>query len=346
MAPRQHLEYLLQGVETWNKWREDNPALRPRLRSAKLRGAKLPGANLAKANLSYADLRETDLSRADLSEVDLTNTNLAKAILRETNLCSSTLLKANLYQATLQGARLRDANLTSALLVGTSLYGADLTGARVYGMAVWSVDTRQATQNNLIITADNEAIVTVDDMEVAQFIYLLLNRSKLRNIIDTITSKAVLILGRFTPERKIILDALANKVREHKLLPIIFDFERSSNRDFTETIKTLAGLSLFVIVDITNPKSAPLELEAIVPDYQIPFVPIIQKGEKPFAMFRDLTGKYDWVLGPVITYSSLDKLTEGFKKGILDRAWKKQQELAQRKAAPIEMQSIDDFVNI
>jgi len=45
----------------------------------------------------------------------------------------------------------------------------------------------------------------------------------------------------------------------------------------------------------------------------------------------------------VITYSSLDKLTKGFKKGILDRAWKKNRELAKRKAATIEMQSIDDL---
>jgi hypothetical protein len=49
--------------------------------------------------------------------------------------------------------------------------------------------------------------------------------------------------------------------------------------------EVLAGLSHFVIVDITNPRSAPLELQATVPEYMIPFVPIIEKGEEPFAMF-------------------------------------------------------------
>jgi hypothetical protein len=39
----------------------------------------------------------------------------------------------------------------------------------------------------------------------------------------------------------------------------------------------LAGY--FVIADVTNPKSSPLELQAVVPDYQIPFVPIIQEPE-------------------------------------------------------------------
>ena len=87
------------------------------------------------------------------------------------------------------------------------------------------------------------------------------------------------------------------QLRKHNLLPIIFDFERATSRDFTETIKTLAGMSLFVIADITNPKSAPLELQATIPDYQIPFVPIMQEGETPFSMFADLT-KYPWVLRP------------------------------------------------
>src|SRR6266566_7635429 len=36
------------------------------------------------------------------------------------------------------------------------------------------------------------------------------------------------------------------------------------------------------LVGITNPKSSPLELQATVPDYMIPFVPLIQAGEQPF----------------------------------------------------------------
>lgn len=176
----------------------------------------------------------------------------------------------------------------------------------------------------------------VDDLQVAQFVYLLLNNKNIRNVIDTITSKAVLILGRFTPERKAVLNAMANELRKHNLLPIIFDFERSANRDFTETVKVLAGLSLFIIVDITNPSSAPLELQATIPDYQIPFVPIIQAGEKPFAMFNDLSGAHDGVLKPVITYNSIDNLLAGFKPAILDRAWEKHQELQKEKRKPLK----------
>jgi hypothetical protein len=59
-------------------------------------------------------------------------------------------------------------------------------------------------QQNLITTNRREPDITVNDIEVAQFTYLLLNNQKTREVIDTITSKAVLILGRFSEERKAI----------------------------------------------------------------------------------------------------------------------------------------------
>jgi hypothetical protein len=57
---------------------------------------------------------------------------------------------------------------------------------------------------------------------------------------------------------------------------------------FTETVRLLAGIFCFVIADITNPRSATLELQATVPECMIPFVSILEKGEEPFAMPRDL----------------------------------------------------------
>jgi len=70
-------------------------------------------------------------------------------------------------------------------------------------VSAWGLKLSDKTkQQNLIITRENEPEITVDNIEVAQFIYLMLNNEKIREVIDTITSKAVLILGRFTDERK------------------------------------------------------------------------------------------------------------------------------------------------
>jgi hypothetical protein len=187
-------------------------------------------------------------------------------------------------------------------------------------------------------------MLTVDHLEVAQFIYLMIKNQKIGDVINTVGKKAVLILGRFfPPERKKVLDSIADELRQFGFLPIIFDFEGSKNRDFTETIQILAGLSLFVIVDITNPKSSPLELQATVPDYQIPFVPIIKKGEKPFSMMANLQSKYDWVLD-TLEYETLEILIKALKAAVINPALEKHNELQVIKTQKPKIRSVSDFL--
>ena len=339
MMAGKHLEILKQGVDVWNTWRGLHPELgRPDLSGADLSWADLGQADLSRASLSGANLSGASLLKANLSWTDLNGTDLSGA-----DLSGANLFAANLFAADLSGANLSRANLERASLVGTILEQTTLTGCKIYGLSVGDIQGTPKDQSGLIITAAELPEVTVDDLEVAQFVALLLNREKLRNVLQTITSKAVLILGRFPPERKAVFDALADALREHHLLPISFDFERSTARDFTETIKILAGLSLFVIADITNPTSAPLELQATVPDYQIPFIPILQQGATPFSMFSDLPN-YDWVLTPIVEYASLEKLRQSFKPAIIDRAWQKHQALQRKKAEALKVLPVDAFL--
>jgi hypothetical protein len=146
----------------------------------------------------------------------------------------------------------------------------------------------------LVITPSGEAIITVDNIEVAQFVYLMLHNQKIRDLIDTITSKAVLILGRFTDERKAVLDALREELRKRNYLPILFDFDVPSTRDITETVSLLAPMARFIIADLTDPSSIPKELEAIVPNLAVPVQPLLGSS-RPYAMFKDYW-KYEWVL--------------------------------------------------
>jgi hypothetical protein len=126
---------------------------------------------------------------------------------------------------------------------------------------VWDIKVDEHTkQRNLIITDSDKPVITVDNIKVAQFIYLLLNTQEIREVIDTITSRAVLILGRFSDERKPILDAIRDELRNHDYLPIMFDFDPATNQTIIETVKTLAGMSRFVVADITDARSVPQEL--------------------------------------------------------------------------------------
>jgi hypothetical protein len=144
----------------------------------------------------------------------------------------------------------------------------------------------RANQQNLLITPESQPEITVDNIEVAQFVYLLLHNEKVRDVIDTITSKVVLILGRFTQERKPVLEALREELRQRKYVPILFDFEKPRSRDTDETITLLARMARFVVADITDAKSVLQELRAIVPDLpSVPVQPIILAQQEEPGMF-------------------------------------------------------------
>jgi hypothetical protein len=255
---------LKDDVDEWNEWRTTNRDILPDLSHANLSGADLRQAvlykaNLSEANLSGADLRQADLSRANVSGADLSGASLVR----------SGLTKAN------------------------------LTGCTVYGLSAWDVQLEGAIQSSLVITPPDAPIITVDNLVVAQFIYLLLNNENVRHVIDTITSKVVLILGRFTPERKTVLDRIREELRKRDYLPVLFDFEGPTNRDITETVSTLAHMARFVIADLSDPKSIPHELAHVTPLLpSVPIVPLIVRPQKEYAMFEHFFG-FRHVLKPL-----------------------------------------------
>ncbi len=68
MADEKQIARLREGVAAWNRWREENPGVRPDLSEADLREADLRGANLRGADPRGANLRGADFRGADLSE--------------------------------------------------------------------------------------------------------------------------------------------------------------------------------------------------------------------------------------------------------------------------------------
>jgi uncharacterized protein YjbI with pentapeptide repeats len=308
---------------------------RSNLSGLDLRGCNLVGASFANACLSSVSLEGLDLRQTVFRQADLQSADLRHVDLRGANLWGANLLGANLA-----GAKLAQALLDFTIFVEADLSGADLTGASVYGTSAWSLKTDTDTrQSDLVIKSFSETEIIVDSIELAQFVHLLLQDKKFRNLIETLTSKVVLILGRFTPKRKYVLDRVREELRSRGYLPVVFDFERSSMKDLTETIVILAGLSAFVIADITNPRSAPLELQATVPNCMTPFVLLVQG--KPFSMSRDLM-KYHWVLEPLI-YDSVDSLIGVFDESVIEPALTKRKEISIQKSSALKTRHVRDY---
>ena len=293
------------------------------LYGARLEYAALGGAILRGADLSCAQMPEAWLVETDMREANLRGTNLRGACLYKANLTKADLERASLFEADLRYTILRKANLRKALLeharlIGTNLHGAKLDGCGVYGVSVWDLHVDKCTkQSDLIITQQGQPAITVDNLKVAQFIYLILDNPEIREVIDTITSKAVLILGRFSPPgRKAVLEKVRDALRDRGYVPIVFDFTPSKMRDLTETIQVLANMARFVIADLTDAKSIPQELSHIVPNLpSVPIKPILLASEKAYSMF-DHWRRYPWVLHEVM-YNDTVHLLSNFDSDVI-----------------------------
>jgi len=170
MANPEHLKILKQGVEYWNKWREENRDVKPDLSGADLHGVHfckekflnedatvfhhLHGPDIP-SEMIFVDLSEANLRGADLSWENLSKTDLREANLRDLQMSNARLDEANLNSADLRGARLNAAHLYKADLRGACLAWADLSGAELAGADVSLADLRDA---NLIDVCINNAI--------------------------------------------------------------------------------------------------------------------------------------------------------------------------------------------
>jgi hypothetical protein len=126
MANDEHLSILKNGIESWNRWRNEHEGVLP----------DLSEAILTEIDLSMGDFRETNFDKAVLGNVNLRGANL-----RSANLCEADLVIANLREADLRDANLVKSNLTLANLTYAILDNANLTLAKLWGAQIsgWSI---------------------------------------------------------------------------------------------------------------------------------------------------------------------------------------------------------------
>jgi hypothetical protein len=129
MTNEEHLEILKQGVETWNRWRKENPEVRPDLSGADLSGAKLMEADFSGARLWKADLSRTNLWKANLSYAILSETNLRWAYLVEADFRRAILENSDLSWADVTGG-----DFTEAMIEWSTFGCVNLSAVAVKGL--------------------------------------------------------------------------------------------------------------------------------------------------------------------------------------------------------------------
>lgn len=325
MANPKHTDILIKGSVVWNKWRNTEEGKSPDLSDVNFSNVSeqkgnsfLPeysGFNFSHCNLNRISMRNcvfiecnfsfSSMHFSDLVDAYCTNCNFCGAGLNVSKIGSASFISCEFSGAELSYCSAEETSFEGSIFIGTKLDNMSLVktdfsnttidGALLYGTSAWDLRLEGSIQQNIYIS-DSNSTITVPNIELAQFISLLVNNSRIREIIDTITSKVVLILGRFTKPRKAILDKIKNELQTHGYLPVMFDFEGPQNRDITETIVTLASMSKFIVADLSAPKSVPQELTSVIPHFpSIPVQPIIHESEEEYSMFEHFK-RYPWVL--------------------------------------------------
>ena len=184
MPDPQHVQWLSEGVGSWNTRREGNK-FKPDFSDADLSDANLANANLSDANLSDANLSDADLSNANLSNANLSDANLSDADLNEANLASANLSDANLSDARLYKTRLPNANLSKANLSRAELLGADLSRANLSNadLTGTELDTADLTMAKLRQANLTTASLTVANLTDADLTGADLSKASLEDAI-------------------------------------------------------------------------------------------------------------------------------------------------------------------
>ena len=313
MAIKEHVDELKKGKASWNRWRRRNPRETPDFsefnflsvagKSAKRRGMiDFRGWNFEKTNFERAFLELTNFTSAKLC-----GANFTEAILQNSDFVNCDISGSNMRKAVLTGASFRSAtiinvNFERAMLTGANFSGATIKNCLVYGCSLWDIHVDDTTiQKDLYIRKMAEvpkgkskylaknSLVTVDNLKTASFMFSLMvdSRDIARNI-DEATNRVVLLLGKFRDGGAERLDRIKELLSQYGLIPIKFDFEKPDLLNLIETITIIAGLSKFIIADLSGP-SVPAEIERISSSFYKPILLLVKEDEiqNMYAMVHD-----------------------------------------------------------
>jgi len=174
-----------------------------------------------------------------------------------------------------------------------------------------------------------QPVLSVDSLQTAQLVGMLLHHEKARYEVFSITLNTVLVIGRFPPDRKSVLAAIKDALRRGEYSPLVLDFHLPGSGDKSEIVKTLGKMSRFVIADLTDDRRIAETLDAVVHFLpSIPIQPIGQKGREE-GVADSHYHKYRWVL-PFWPFTDADDLAKKIGREVIAPAEQKATEIRQK----------------
>jgi hypothetical protein len=349
-----------ENKHVWNNWKEAVDPGKYRLSGvdfSTLNTPGLPGYDFL--NCTFEDcifdnivLFNCDFEHARFERCTFTSSVRSNGNFRSSEFENCTFTETNFINADFRGATFRwvvmeNVNFRFACLSDCKFYDSKIIGCKIYGASIWDIDAVRTEQRDLLIPNRKEngkwtgETITIDDIQLGNVIFLLLDNANYRKMFNESKKKSVLILGRFGKNLEQTINPLKNELRKRNLSPIVFDFDKPNALDLMEAIVLLAFMSKFIIADLSDATSVIGELQAILSSQMLPVLPIIRRSSTLFSTYA-FTNKFIWIAQPLI-YDEIQQVIEKFDSVIIKTAEELDREIMRIKNKPIGTRDINDY---
>lgn len=200
----EYIELLSRGAKAWNEWRINYPFKAPCLREVNFVNAfsgsgfyNLPefyGVNFSDVDFNCSSFRNSTFCDCTFDGAKITFSDLVDAYFQSCTFKNVNMRVCKIGSAHFIDCIFEDSDLSYCSAENTSFHGSSfkntalenisfvksdfsntvLDGCRVYGISSWNLNLDNSEQRNLVITKKNEPEITVDNIELAQFLYLMI----------------------------------------------------------------------------------------------------------------------------------------------------------------------------
>ena len=185
----------------------DTLSLRTQFNYSLFRNTKFQNFDAISADFTGSKLHNVSI---DSSKIDFCI--FEAAIFENTTISKTSLMVSSFYKTDLSYSKFLDCRFKGSLFIKTNVEQSTFENCNIFGISCWKISGTPRLTKNLNISDYKEPPITLDNLENAQFLYLLLSNSRIPSVIDSLTTKIVLILGRFSDQQNSILDLIRYKI--------------------------------------------------------------------------------------------------------------------------------------
>jgi len=249
---------------------------------------------------------------AKLEEVQFKDVELRGAHFEDADACGARFLYVKMQHSSWINACLRHAHFFEVCCDG-----AVFDRCKILGIGICRVSGKPSLQRDLNCGGDKEPLL-VDDLRLAPFIHELRYEDGFGRFADALTSKVVLILGRFSDARMPLLERIHGRLRALGYIPQLIKFPCDGLLDPGSVVNIAAMCSRFVIADVSDAREVIREVVGILSQLRPVVVkPIMEVGQvEPISFVWEKRSQRIHLLPPY-EYPDADTLIANLSSAII-----------------------------